>query len=102
MTGSYRADIPKGTSYATGTLGEEVFVFELGVGDLDPAQEERGSADRLNNMSNVAGEYTDAEDEESCVELASVLEFFQDDSGDVADGQLTEVWKQRLESEHGC
>jgi len=121
--GILQADIPKGTTYATGTLGEEVFVFELGVGDLDPAQEERGSADRLNNMSYVAGEYfgneggneqqssndqapdkqqSDTDDEDETEQLSSALEFFQDDSGDVADGQLTEAWKQRLESEHGC
>ena len=100
--GILEADIPRGTTRVVVRLDDPQLEIELGVGVLDPPEQARGSTDRLNNLSYRAAEWVEDHDEESVMDMSHALELFQDDSGEEADGELTDTWKQRLKSEHGC
>ena len=100
--GILEADIPRGTMRVVVRMEAPQLEVELGVGELDPPEQARGSTDRLNNLSYKAGEYLDESDQETMADMSHALELFQDDSGEEADGELTDTWKQRLKSEHGC
>ena len=100
--GILEAEIPRGTTRVVVRLDDPQLEVELGVGELDPPEQARGSTDRLNNLSYKAGENIDEDDDESVMDMSHALELFQDDSGEEADGELSDTWKQRLKSEHGC
>ena len=100
--GILEAVIPRGTARVVVRLEDPELELELGVGDLDPPEQVRGSTDRLNNLSYKAQEYVNEDDQETMADMSHALELFQDDSGEEADGELSDTWKQRLKSEHGC